>query len=60
MEESLERAPANLKENLGPKLLDAPKNLESDDIGLKFQLKMLECMDSMNKEIKYNKKKRIR
>jgi hypothetical protein len=49
--ESIERTLANLKESLGAKLPNAPLSLESDDVGLTFQLKMLEFMDSMNKEL---------
>jgi hypothetical protein len=48
MEESIERSPANLKENLGVKLPNAPKSLESGDAGLKFHFKKLEFMNSMN------------
>jgi hypothetical protein len=48
MGESIERTPANLKESLGARLLIAPMSLESCDVGLTFQLKMLKCMDSMN------------
>ena len=47
MEDSLERVPANLKENTGVRLPNAPKRLESSDVRLKFQLKMLVFMDSM-------------
>ena len=49
--ESIERTPANLKENLGAILPNAPMSLESCDVGLTFQLKMLEFMDSMNQEL---------
>jgi hypothetical protein len=51
MEESIERTPANLNENLGARLPNAPMSLESCDVGLTFQLKMLEFMDSMNQEL---------
>ena len=37
----------------GAKLPKAPKNLESGDVGLKFQLKMFEFMDFMNQELNY-------
>ena len=46
MEESLGRAPASLKENSGARLPNTPESLESGDVGLKFQLKILEFMDS--------------
>jgi hypothetical protein len=51
MGESIERALANLKESLGARLPNAPMNLESGDVGLTFQLKMLEFMDNMNQEL---------
>ena len=51
MGESIERTLANLKESLGARLPNAPMSLESDDVGLTFQLKMLEFMDSMNQEL---------
>jgi hypothetical protein len=47
MEESIERTPANLNKILGARLPNAPMSLESGDVGLTFQLKMLEFMDSM-------------
>jgi hypothetical protein len=37
IEESIIKIPGNLKENLGARLLNAPKNLESGDVGLKFR-----------------------
>jgi hypothetical protein len=46
MGESIERIPANLKESLGARLPNAPMSLESCDVGLTFQPKMLEFMDS--------------
>ena len=49
--ESIERTSANLKENLGARLPNAPMSLESCDVGFKFQLKILEFMDSMNREL---------
>ena len=48
--ESIERTPANLQERLGARIPKAPMSLESCDLGLTFQLKMLEFMDSMNQE----------
>jgi hypothetical protein len=51
MEESIERTPANLNENLGARSPNAPMSLESCDVGFTFQLKMLEFMDSMNQEL---------
>ena len=59
MEESFERAPGNLQESLGAILPNAPKSLESGDVGLKFQLQMLEFMDSMNQERKCGKEERV-
>ena len=41
MEESFERAPANLEMYLGPKIPNASKTLEGIHVGLKFQFKML-------------------
>jgi hypothetical protein len=51
MGESIERTLANLKESLGARLPNAPMSLESGDVGLTFQLKVLEFMDSMNQEL---------
>ena len=48
MEESPEVTFVNLKENLWARLSNASKNLENGDVGLKFRLKMLEFMDTMN------------
>jgi hypothetical protein len=50
MREFIEWTPANLKECLRARLLNAPMFLESCDVGLTFQLKMLKFMDSMNQE----------
>jgi hypothetical protein len=58
MGEFIERTPANLKENLGARLPNAPMTLESCDVGLTFQLKMLEFMDSMNQELQVGKEMR--
>ena len=41
MKESFERAPANLKKFLGPRIPNAPKTLEGISVGLKFQFEML-------------------
>jgi hypothetical protein len=51
MGEFIERTPANLKESLGARVPNAPMSLESGNVGLTFQLKMLEFMDSMNKKL---------
>jgi hypothetical protein len=58
MEESIERTLANLKESLGARLPNAPMSLESGDVGLIFQLKMLKFMDSMNQELQVGKEVR--
>ena len=58
MKESFERDPAKLKYNLEVRLPNASKNLEGSDVGLKFQLKMLEFMTFINQELKHSKKKR--
>jgi hypothetical protein len=50
MGESIQRTLANLKESLGVRLPNAPMSLESGDVGLTFQLKILEFTDSMNSE----------
>ena len=52
IEEAIERTPTNLKEDLWARLPNVPKSLKSCNVGLKFQLKMLEFMDSMNKKCK--------
>ena len=41
MEECFEKAPANLKKHLGPRIPKAPKTLEGINVGLKFQFEML-------------------
>jgi hypothetical protein len=51
MGEFIQRTLANLKVSLGARLLNAPMSLESGDVGLTFQLKMLEFMGSMNQEL---------
>jgi hypothetical protein len=51
MGEFIERTPANLKESLGVRLPNVPMSLKSVDVGLTFQLKMLEFMDSMNQKL---------
>ena len=48
MGESIERTPINLKESFGARLPDSPMSLESCDVGLKFQLKILEFKDFMD------------
>ncbi len=58
MGESIERTLANLKKNLGAKLPNAPMSLESGDVRLTSQLKMLEFMDSMNQELLVGKEMR--
>ena len=47
-----------LKKIRGARLLNASNSLECDDVGLKFQLKMLEFKDFMNQYLKCGKKKR--
>jgi hypothetical protein len=58
MGESIERTLANLKENLGARLPNAPMSLESSDVGLTFQLVMLEFVDSMNQKLQVGKEVR--
>src|ERR1700738_1744885 len=60
VEESRERDPVNLEENSEARIPNAPENLEGGDVGLKFQLKMLEFMDSVNQELKRGKEERAR
>ena len=57
---SFEKNPAILEENSEARLPNASGSLKGGDVGLKFQLKMLEFMDSMNKELKRSKEKRAR
>jgi hypothetical protein len=58
MGESIEKTLANLKESLGARLPNAPMSLESGDVGLTFQLKMLEFVDFMNQELQVSKEVR--
>ena len=58
VEESLQRGASNNQGNLVVRLPDPPVNLETRDVGLSFQLKMLKFMDSMRQEIKCGKEKR--
>ena len=58
VEESLQRDVSNDQGNLEARLPDPPVNLEFGDVGLNFQLKMLEFMDSMRQEIKHGKEER--
>jgi hypothetical protein len=58
MGEFIERTPANLKESLGARLPNAPMSLESGDVGLTFQLKMLKFVDSINQELQVGKEVR--
>jgi hypothetical protein len=58
MGEFIEKTPANLKETLGARLPNAPMSLETCDVGLTFQLKMLEFVDSMNQELLVGKEVR--
>ena len=60
VEESLQRDASNDQGNLEARLPDPPVNLETGDVGLSFQLKMLEFMDSMRQEIKRGKEERAR
>jgi hypothetical protein len=46
--EAIERTPISLKERLGARLPHASMSLENCEVGLTFQLKMLEFMDFMN------------
>jgi hypothetical protein len=55
MGKSIKWTLANLKETLGTILPNAPMSLESCDVGLTFQFKMLEFMDSMNQEFQVGK-----
>jgi hypothetical protein len=54
----LKRLPQTSKRVLGSRLPNAPMSLESGDVGLTFQLKMLEFMDSMNEELQVGKEVR--
>jgi hypothetical protein len=58
MGESIEWTLANLKESLGARLPNAPMSLESGNVGLTFQLKMLKFVDSMNQELLIGKEVR--
>jgi hypothetical protein len=55
MGESIKRTSATLKENLGARLPNARMSLENCDVGLTFQLKMLEFMDFMSQELQVGK-----
>jgi hypothetical protein len=55
VDESFVKDPPNLEEDLGVRLPNALEKLEYGDIGLQFQLKMLEFMDSVNQELKCGK-----
>jgi hypothetical protein len=56
--ESIEKTPANLKKSLWARLPNAPMSLESCDVGLTSQLKMLKFMDSKNQELLIGKEVR--
>ena len=58
MKEFFERDLVNLEENLEARLPNASENLEGGDIKLKFRLKIVELMDSINQELKRGKDKR--
>jgi hypothetical protein len=58
MGEFIERTPANFKESLGARLPNVPMSLKSCVVGLTFQLKMLEFVDSMNRELLVGKEVR--
>ena len=60
VEESLERDPTNLKENMEARLPNAPESLQCGIVGLKFQFKMREFMDSVIQEFKRGKQKMAR
>ena len=57
---SLQRDASNNQGNLGARLSDPLVNLETRDVGLSFQFKMLEFIDSMRQEIKREKEERAR
>ena len=48
LKKSFVRAFANLEDNSGVRLPNAPKSLENGDVVIKSHLKMLRFMDSMN------------
>ena len=58
MGEFIEKTPANLKESLGARLPNPPMSLETCDVGITFQLKILEFMDSMNQGFQVSKEVR--
>jgi hypothetical protein len=58
MGESIERTLANLKESLGARLPNANMSLESGDVGLTFQFKILEFMNFMNQKLQVGKEVR--
>ena len=60
VEESFQRDASNVQEDLGARLPNPPLNLVTGDVGLSFQFKMLEFMDSMRQEIKRGKEERAR
>ena len=60
LEESHQRDASNNQGNLEARLPDPFVNLETGDVGLNFQLKMLEFMDSMRQKIKRRKEERAR
>ena len=55
VEESFERDPTKLDKNLEARLPNAPEGLKGGDVGLKFEPKMLELMDSVNQKFKRGK-----
>ena len=59
VEESLQRDASNNQEHLEARLPNPPASLESGDIGLNFQLKILEFIDFVNQEIKRGKEERV-
>ena len=56
--ESIEWTPANLKESLGARISNAPMSLEICEVGLTFQLKILEFMNYMNQDLQVGKEMR--
>ena len=60
VEESLQRDASNNQRNSRARLPDPPVNLETRDVELSFQFKMLEFMDSVRQKIKRGKEERAR
>ena len=58
VEDFLQSDASNNQGNLRARLPNPPVNLGTGDVGLSFQLKMLEFVDSMRQEIKHGKEER--